>query len=124
MGQVWGWGYGGEGQLGLGARIKMVSTPHLIPCIDQPGALKDKALGTTHQGGTNLSAEALMLPGTYVKKIACGGRHSAVITGQNLIRDIQNPSDAIHCIYPHLLTIVCYRFWCATYIWMGTVWTG
>ncbi|XP_076954687.1 ultraviolet-B receptor UVR8-like [Bidens hawaiensis] len=51
-----GWGYGGEGQLGLGSRIRMVSSPRYIPCI------------------------AASTPGTYVTRIACGGRHSAVIT--------------------------------------------
>ncbi|XP_076904761.1 ultraviolet-B receptor UVR8-like [Bidens hawaiensis] len=56
IGQVWGWGYGGEGQLGLGSRIRMVSSPRYIPCI------------------------ATSTPGTYVTRIACGGRHSAVIT--------------------------------------------
>ncbi|XP_040372143.1 ultraviolet-B receptor UVR8 isoform X4 [Rosa chinensis] len=71
MGQVWGWGYGGEGQLGLGSRMKMVSSPHLIPCIDQSASGKDK-FSAVSQGSK--------FPGSYVKEIACGGRHSAVIT--------------------------------------------
>jgi alpha-tubulin suppressor-like RCC1 family protein len=66
IGQVWGWGYGGEGQLGLGSRIRMVSSPHPIPCIES-----SSSLGKGHSG---------RFPGSYVKKIACGGRHSAVIT--------------------------------------------
>ncbi|WCJ28344.1 Regulator of chromosome condensation (RCC1) family protein [Euphorbia peplus] len=79
MGQVWGWGYGGEGQLGLGSRIKMVSSPHLIPCIDASASGKDRSV-TVHQGSLNSSAQAPKLPGSYVKEIACGGRHSAVVT--------------------------------------------
>ncbi|KAM5560206.1 ultraviolet-B receptor UVR8 [Rosa sericea] len=71
MGQVWGWGYGGEGQLGLGSRMKMVSSPHLIPCIDQSASGKDR-FSAVSQGSK--------FPGSYVKEIACGGRHSAVIT--------------------------------------------
>ncbi|KAK9154365.1 hypothetical protein Sjap_001845 [Stephania japonica] len=66
IGQVWGWGYGGEGQLGLGSRIRMVSSPHPVPCIDSSAYIKERPPSVT--------------PGTYVKGIACGGRHSAVIT--------------------------------------------
>lgn len=59
VGQVWGWGYGGEGQLGLGSRIRMVSSPHPIPCFE---------------------GQVSKAPGSYVEGIACGGRHSAVLT--------------------------------------------
>ncbi|KAM5556509.1 hypothetical protein ABKV19_024075 [Rosa sericea] len=69
MGQVWGWGYGGEGQLGLGSRIRMVSTPHPIPCIK-----------SSSYGIMNSEEHSFRVPGSYVKGIACGGRHSAVIT--------------------------------------------
>ncbi|XP_012088011.1 ultraviolet-B receptor UVR8 isoform X2 [Jatropha curcas] len=79
MGQVWGWGYGGEGQLGLGSRIKMVSSPHLIPCIDTSASGKDRSL-IAHQGSMDPSAQTPKFHGSYVKEIACGGRHSAVIT--------------------------------------------
>ncbi|KAI7732850.1 hypothetical protein M8C21_017325 [Ambrosia artemisiifolia] len=75
VGQVWGWGYGGEGQLGLGSRIRMVSSPHPIPCIATSSTGKDRS--TSHQRGT---MEGYRIPGTYIKGIACGGRHSAVIT--------------------------------------------
>ncbi|KAK7290064.1 hypothetical protein RIF29_04217 [Crotalaria pallida] len=71
IGQVWGWGYGGEGQLGLGSRIRMVSSPHLIPCIDSTSYVKDRS---TSEG------QHLRVPGSYVKGVACGGRHSVVIT--------------------------------------------
>lgn len=70
MGQVWGWGYGGEGQLGLGSRIRMVSSPHPVPCIK-----------SSSYGIMNSEEHSFRVPGSYVKGIACGGRHSAVITG-------------------------------------------
>ncbi|XP_054784175.1 ultraviolet-B receptor UVR8-like isoform X2 [Prosopis cineraria] len=79
VGQVWGWGYGGEGQLGLGSRVKMVSSPHLIPCIEPSTSQKDKP-SVIHQGGLGATTQASKVPGTYVKEIACGGRHSAIIT--------------------------------------------
>ncbi|XP_031275155.1 ultraviolet-B receptor UVR8-like isoform X3 [Pistacia vera] len=79
MGQVWGWGYGGEGQLGLGSRIKMVSTPHLVPCIESAASAKDRSL-IVRQGSMNPSAQVSKVAGTYVKGIACGGRHSALLT--------------------------------------------
>ncbi|KAK1409441.1 hypothetical protein QVD17_35967 [Tagetes erecta] len=60
MGHVWGWGYGGEGQLGLGSRIRMAYSPRHIPCIT--------------------TSSTRRVPGTYVKGIACGGRHSAIVT--------------------------------------------
>lgn len=84
VGQVWGWGYGGEGQLGLGSRVKMVSSPHLIPCIEPSTPQKDKP-SVIHQGSTGATPHASKVPGTYVKEIACGGRHSAVITGQYIL---------------------------------------
>lgn len=78
VGQVWGWGYGGEGQLGLGSRIKMVSSPHLIQCIEPPTSGKDKPLAV-HQDG-NSRGQVAKAAGSYIKGIACGGRHSVVIT--------------------------------------------
>ncbi|KAJ7964571.1 Ultraviolet-B receptor UVR8 [Quillaja saponaria] len=78
IGQVWGWGYGGEGQLGLGSRIRMVSSPHPVPCIDSSYG-KGKSIALT-RGSMNSEGQGLRVPGSYVKKIACGGRHSAVIT--------------------------------------------
>ncbi|KAG6765382.1 hypothetical protein POTOM_029421 [Populus tomentosa] len=78
IGQVWGWGYGGEGQLGLGSRIRMVSSPHPIPCIDSSYG-KERA-AVLSRGGMTSEGQGFRVPGTYVKGIACGGRHSAVIT--------------------------------------------
>ena len=86
MGQVWGWGYGGEGQLGLGSRIRMVSTPHLIPCTDSSyGMDRSTALA---QGGISSEGQHNRAPGSYVKGISCGGRHSAVITGTDIYVDL------------------------------------
>lgn len=76
MGQVWGWGHGGEGQLGLGTRVKMVSSPHIIPCIELPSSAKDRS-SVIYQGS---KAAAGKVVGNYVKEIACGGRHSVVVT--------------------------------------------
>ncbi|KAF7825627.1 ultraviolet-B receptor UVR8-like [Senna tora] len=70
----------GEGQLGLGSRVKMVSSPHLIPCIEPSTSGKDKSSVITPQGSVGAATQASKVPGTYVKEIACGGRHSAVIT--------------------------------------------
>lgn len=79
MGQVWGWGYGGEGQLGLGSRIRMVSSPHPVPCVDSSSSAKDRPMNLS-RGGMTSDGQAFRVPGSYVKGIACGGRHSAVIT--------------------------------------------
>ncbi|KAI3912502.1 hypothetical protein MKW98_020964 [Papaver atlanticum] len=77
VGQVWGWGYGGEGQLGLGSRIRMVSSPHPIPCIEPYG----KGVSSIVPRGSMISETPnYRVPGTYITSIACGGRHSAVIT--------------------------------------------
>ncbi|GLT89535.1 hypothetical protein SLE2022_075130 [Rubroshorea leprosula] len=79
MGQVWGWGYGGEGQLGLGSRIKMVSSPHLIQCIEPPASGKERP-PVVHRGSLNAPVQVSKAAGSYIKGIACGGRHSAVVT--------------------------------------------
>lgn len=78
IGQVWGWGYGGEGQLGLGSRIRMVSSPHPIPCIDSSSYGRDRSSAISR--GSMSEGQSYRVPGTYIKAIACGGRHSAVIT--------------------------------------------
>ncbi|CAN6442816.1 unnamed protein product [Victoria cruziana] len=77
MGQVWGWGYGGDGQLGLGSRIRIVSSPQPIACVETSSYFGDRI--SLSRGG--LVPDTLYkVPGTYVKAIACGGRHSAVVT--------------------------------------------
>lgn len=82
VGQVWGWGYGGEGQLGLGSRIRMVSSPHPIPCIDSSFS-KDLSMALS-RGSMGSEGQGFRVPGSCVIAIACGGRHSAVITGRGL----------------------------------------
>ncbi|KAB2034264.1 hypothetical protein ES319_D04G072800v1 [Gossypium barbadense] len=79
IGQVWGWGYGGEGQLGLGSRIRMVSSPHPVPCIELSSFGKD-SVAARSRGSLCSEGQGFRVPGNYVKGIACGGRHSAVIT--------------------------------------------
>lgn len=76
---MWGWGYGGEGQLGLGSRIRMVSSPHLVPCIDSSYG-KDISAPLA-QGSMSSEGQNIRVPGSYIKSIACGARHSVVITG-------------------------------------------
>ncbi|KAL5569010.1 hypothetical protein UlMin_025585 [Ulmus minor] len=78
IGQVWGWGYGGEGQLGLGSRIRMVSSPHPVPCFDSTSHGNDRSVALSR--GSMSERHGFRVPGSYVKAIACGGRHSAVIT--------------------------------------------
>lgn len=79
IGQVWGWGYGGEGQLGLGSRIRMVSSPHPIPCIAASSVGKDRSAALP-RGSMGSEGQGYRVPGSYIKGIACGGRHSAVVT--------------------------------------------
>ncbi|XP_027070596.1 uncharacterized protein [Coffea arabica] len=84
VGQVWGWGYGGEGQLGLGSRIKLVASPHLIPCIEPYLNGKDSP-SMMPQGGITSAAHVQKVFGSYIRDIACGGRHSAVITDAGVL---------------------------------------
>ncbi|KAH7672795.1 Regulator of chromosome condensation 1/beta-lactamase-inhibitor protein II [Dioscorea alata] len=78
VGQVWGWGYGGEGQLGLGSRIRLVSSPHPVPCIGLGVYGRDRSAAIKRNSSSD--EQVFMGIGNYVKAIACGGRHSAVIT--------------------------------------------
>ncbi|MCD9642411.1 hypothetical protein HAX54_029218 [Datura stramonium] len=66
-----------EGQLGLGSRIKIVASPHLIPCLDTSSHGLDGILGILKACTGSQTHKAL---GSYIKRIACGGRHSTVIT--------------------------------------------
>ncbi|KAL3327403.1 hypothetical protein AABB24_035202 [Solanum stoloniferum] len=84
VGQVWGWGYGGEGQLGLGSRIKIVASPHLIPCLDASSNGPDRSLGSP-QGSITTGSQKRKALGSYIKSISCGGRHSAVITDTGVL---------------------------------------
>lgn len=60
----------------------MVSSPHPVPCIDSSSLRNDRAMGLSH-GCLGSEGQGLRVPGNYVKRIACGGRHSAVITGSH-----------------------------------------
>ncbi|KAL3531784.1 hypothetical protein ACH5RR_005305 [Cinchona calisaya] len=84
VGQVWGWGYGGEGQLGLGSRIKLVASPHLIPCVE-PSSKGTERSSPIPQGGINSANQVQKVIGNYIKGIACGGRHSVVITDAGVL---------------------------------------
>lgn len=77
---MWGWGYGGEGQLGLGSRIRTVSSPHPVPCIES--ALYSKDRPAAMKGNKTAEGHISKVMGNCVRAIACGGRHSAVVTGQ------------------------------------------
>ncbi|XP_031485128.1 ultraviolet-B receptor UVR8 isoform X2 [Nymphaea colorata] len=79
VGQVWGWGYGGEGQLGLGSRIRMISSPHPIACVETSSYVRDRIPGLPRRGVAS-DSQVYKVPGTCIKAIACGGRHSAVVT--------------------------------------------
>eukprot|EP00250_Pteridium_aquilinum_P010362 c19332_g1_i2 orf=1875-3143(-) len=80
-GQVWGWGYGGEGQLGLGSRIRTVSSPHPIPCFGASSPYWQEVHASTSKGSNMVDGTLLpKVPGTCIKAIACGGRHSAALT--------------------------------------------
>ncbi|PWA87553.1 regulator of chromosome condensation 1/beta-lactamase-inhibitor protein II [Artemisia annua] len=65
VGQVWGWRYGGEGQLGY---IGVTYTNG-----------KDRFAGISR--GTMVSeGQGYRVPGSYIKVIACRGQHNVVIT--------------------------------------------
>ncbi|XP_010923232.1 ultraviolet-B receptor UVR8 isoform X2 [Elaeis guineensis] len=84
VGQVWGWGYGGEGQLGLGSRIRTVFSPHPIPCIEPFASGKDQSPAAT-KGNKTSEGQAYKVTGSCIKAIACGGRHSVVVTDTGLL---------------------------------------
>ncbi|XP_073297958.1 RCC1 domain-containing protein RUG3, mitochondrial-like isoform X1 [Primulina huaijiensis] len=84
VGLVWGWGYGGDGQLGLGSRMKVVAFPHLIPCI-VPSSIEKDSSALIHQESVTEGGKPFKSMGNYVKGIACGGRHSAVVTDAGVL---------------------------------------
>ncbi|CAM6128535.1 unnamed protein product [Calypogeia fissa] len=79
-GQVWGWGYGEEGQLGLGSRVGLMPTPQLIQCLEAP--LLNSNGSSIQKESSNVSVAIL---GNRVTRIACGGRHSAVLTDSGAV---------------------------------------
>ncbi|XP_073137412.1 ultraviolet-B receptor UVR8-like isoform X2 [Henckelia pumila] len=84
VGLVWGWGYGGDGQLGLGSRMKVVAFPQLIPCI-VPSSSEEDGSTMIHQESVTKGGKRFKSMGNYVKGIACGGRHSAVVTDAGVL---------------------------------------
>ncbi|KAK4798005.1 hypothetical protein SAY86_030331 [Trapa natans] len=79
VGQVWAWGYGGEGQLGMGSRMCTVSSPQPVACLETSLYADGRSMALP-QGSTGSEMHSLGALGSYVKQIACGGQHSAVIT--------------------------------------------
>ena len=67
----------------------MVSSPHPVPCIEPSSFGKDRAAALS-QGSLSSEEQSCRVPGSYVKGSACGGRHSAVITGMPLIIPLLN----------------------------------
>ncbi|KAJ0080313.1 hypothetical protein Patl1_23817 [Pistacia atlantica] len=55
-----------------------VWSPHPTPCIES-SYMKDRS-ATFSRGSMCSEGPGFRVPGNYVKPIACGGRHSAVIT--------------------------------------------
>ncbi|OAE30418.1 hypothetical protein AXG93_3483s1100 [Marchantia polymorpha subsp. ruderalis] len=84
-GKVWGWGYGGEGQLGLGSRMRLVSTPQIIPHLERPSTGSGSSKSRNSSGVVNFSNSPSDLLGTRVIGLACGGRHSAVLTDSGAV---------------------------------------
>lgn len=54
--------------------MRIVSSPQCIPCINPPG--NDGKRSEKMSGGLNTT-----VPENFIKAIACGGRHSALVTG-------------------------------------------
>ncbi|KAB5519915.1 hypothetical protein DKX38_024234 [Salix brachista] len=62
-------------RFGISNKNGVLSPSH----TDQPASGKHRS-SLVHHGSTNLPAQVSQFPGSYVKEIACGGRHSAVVT--------------------------------------------
>ncbi|KAL2643805.1 hypothetical protein R1flu_011392 [Riccia fluitans] len=84
-GKVWGWGYGGEGQLGLGSRMRTVSSPQPIPHLEGPSTGNGSSKSRNSSGVVNFPGEPSEVLGTRVVGLACGGRHSAVLTDSGAV---------------------------------------
>ncbi|KAL3696668.1 hypothetical protein R1sor_010744 [Riccia sorocarpa] len=84
-GKVWGWGYGGEGQLGLGSRMRTVSSPQPISYLEGPSIGNGSTKSANSSGVVNLPDEPSKVLGTRVVGLACGGRHSAVLTDSGAV---------------------------------------
>merc|ERR1711871_157627 len=70
-GAVFSWGYGGDGQLGIGSRRKH-TVPQRVAKLD-PGALQQDSMHTQGEGEHETPEE-------QVVAVQCGWRHSAAVT--------------------------------------------
>ncbi|KAJ0111664.1 hypothetical protein Patl1_00720 [Pistacia atlantica] len=66
----------------------MVSSPHPIPCIESSSYMKDRS-ATFSWGSMCSEGPGFRVPVNYVKAIACGGRHCAVITVRFAALDVK-----------------------------------
>ncbi|KAJ0024575.1 hypothetical protein Pint_06953 [Pistacia integerrima] len=57
----------------------MVSSPYPISCIESSSYMKDRSAAFS-RGSMSSKGPGFRVPGNYVKAIACGRRHSIVIT--------------------------------------------
>ncbi|KAG6513839.1 hypothetical protein ZIOFF_024176 [Zingiber officinale] len=69
-------------QLGLGTRIRNVSSPHPVPCLESASFNKERSSSATKG---KQDGQSYKLIGSSVKTIACGGRHSAVVTDTGVL---------------------------------------
>lgn len=56
-----------------------MSSPHPVPCIELGAYGKDRPAALRRNTGSD--EQVYKVIGSYVKTIACGGRHSIVVTG-------------------------------------------
>ncbi|KAG6476060.1 hypothetical protein ZIOFF_065295 [Zingiber officinale] len=69
-------------QLGLGTRIRNVSSPHPVPCLESASFNKERSSSATKG---KQDGQSYKLIGSSVKTIACGSRHSAVVTDTGVL---------------------------------------
>ncbi|KAJ0041475.1 hypothetical protein Pint_27166 [Pistacia integerrima] len=66
----------------------MVSCPYLVPCIESSSYMKDRSAAFSW-GSMCSEGPGFRVPGNYVKAIACGGLHRAVITVRFAALDVK-----------------------------------
>ncbi|KAG6535765.1 hypothetical protein ZIOFF_000794 [Zingiber officinale] len=69
-------------QLGLGTRIRNVSSPHPVPCLKSASFNKERSSSATKG---KQDGQSYKLIGSSMKTIACGGRHSAGVTDTGVL---------------------------------------
>ncbi|KAG6540810.1 hypothetical protein Mapa_017835 [Marchantia paleacea] len=65
--------------------MRMVSTPQIIPHMEKPSAGSGSSKSRNSSGVVNFSNSPSDLLGTRVIGLACGGRHSAVLTDSGAV---------------------------------------